>query len=113
MDTLNVDRNVDARWQVQFLELINRLGGRLDDIDESFMRARLELLHGFLIHVRGAVDREFLDTGWQRDRAGDAGAGALGGLDNFRGRLVDDAIVKTLKLDADALAFLGDAKNGV
>src|SRR5208283_2828268 len=105
MDTLNVDRNVDAGWQVQFLELINRLGGRLYDIDESFVRARLKLLHGFLVHVGRAVDGEFFDVRRQRDRSGNAGAGALRRFDDFRSRLVNDSIVKTLKLDANSLAF--------
>ena len=47
----------------------------------------------------------------QRNRAGDAGAGALGGLDDLRGGLIDDAIVEALEFDANALAFHGDTKN--
>ena len=99
--------------QVEFLELVDRLGGRLDDVDETLVGARLELLHRLLVDVRRAVDGKLLDAGGQRDGAGDAGAGALGGLDDFQGRLVDDAIVVALEFDANALAFHGGQRTRV
>ena len=40
---------------------------------------------GQFVDVRGAVDGHLLDAGRERDGTRDAGAGALGGLDDFRG----------------------------
>ena len=65
------------------------------------MRADLELVHGLLVDVRGTVDREALDRGRERNGAGDAGAGALGGIDDLISGLVDHAVVETFELDAD------------
>jgi hypothetical protein len=71
----------------------------------------LKLLDGLLVDVRGAVDGQLHNAGGQRNRAGNAGAGALGGFDDFERGLVDDAIVVALEFDANALAFHGGIKN--
>src|SRR4051812_17896732 len=107
---LDVDGDIDAGREVELLEFVDGLGGGLQDVDEALVRAGLELLHRLLVDVRGAVDRELHDVRGQRDRAGNAGAGALGGFDDFEGRLVDDAIVVALEFDANALAFHGRYK---
>ena len=53
----NVDSDIDAGREIEFLEFVDRLGGRLEDVDEPLVRAGFELLHGLLVDVRGAVDR--------------------------------------------------------
>ena len=106
----DVDGDIHAGREVELLQLIDRLGGGLDDVDEALVRARLELLHGLFIHVRGTVDRKFFDAGGQRDGTGNTGAGALGGFDDFQGGLIDHAIVEALEFDANTLAFHGGDK---
>ena len=109
---LDVNGDVDAGRKIELLELIDRLGRGLNDINEAFVRAGLELLHRFLVHVGRAIDGEFLDARGQRDGAGDTGAGAFGGLDDILGGLIDHSIVEALEFDANALAFHGVKKNG-
>src|SRR5438552_3122299 len=111
LKALDVDGDVDAGWKIEFLELVDRLGGRLEDVDEALVGAGLELLHGLLVDVWRAVDRKLHNVGGQRDGTRNAGAGAFGGFHDFQGGLVDDAIVKALEFDANALAFHGGIKN--
>ena len=40
---------------------------------------------------------------WKGDRTTDHGAGALGGVDDFESRLVDQLVVIRLEADANAL----------
>ena len=102
---LDVDGDVDAGREIEFLELVDRLGRRLNDIDQTFVRARLELLHRLLVDVGRTIHGKLLDPGRKWNGTGDPGAGALGGLDNLRGGLIDDTIVEALEFDANALAF--------
>ena len=57
----------------------------------------------FLVRVRGALDGETFDAGRERDGAGDPGAGALDGVGDFAGRLVNDPIVIGLEADSNTL----------
>lgn len=79
---LDVNGDVDAGRQIELLELVDRLGRGLNDINQALMRAGLELLHRLLVHVGRAIDGEFFDARRQRNGAGDTGAGAFGGLDD-------------------------------
>ena len=79
---LNLDRDVHARRQVEFLQLVHRLRGRLDDVEQTLVGADFKLVHRFLVDVRGAVHREFFDQRRQRNRPGHPRAGALRGLDD-------------------------------
>ena len=47
----SLDLNINARRQTQFIGL-DRLGGRLHDVDQPLVRADLELLAGLLLDVR-------------------------------------------------------------
>jgi hypothetical protein len=67
------------------------------------VRTDFELITGSLVDVRGTQDVKTLDTGRQRNRALDDGAGALGGVNDFQGRLVDQAIIESFQADADFL----------
>ena len=46
-DTLlsDLDGDVDASGKIELLELIDRLSGRVDDVEKALMRAHLELIH--------------------------------------------------------------------
>ena len=101
---LDLDGDVHAGRQVEFLELIHRLRRRLDDVEQALVGAHFELVHGLLVDVRRAVHGESLDLGRQRDRAGHLGAGALGGLDDLGRGAVEQAVIECLEADANALS---------
>ncbi len=101
---LNLDGDIHARRQVELLQFVHRFGGRLDDIDEPFVGALFERFLRLLVRVRRPLDGEPFDAGWQRDGTGDTGAGALDGVGDVAGGLVDDAMVKGLQSDANALS---------
>ena len=101
---LDLDGDVDSGWQIELAQFVNGLGGRLNDIQQSLVRADLKLIHRLLVDVRGAIDGELLDPGRQRNRPGYLRAGALGRLDDLGGRSIQNAIIKSLEADAYALA---------
>src|SRR3972149_1451984 len=61
------------------------------------------MLHRLLVDMRGADYGEDAAAGRQRHRAADAGAGALDGVHDLLGRLVQDLMVEGFELDADLL----------
>src|SRR5207248_4654465 len=65
--------------------------------------ADLELLARFLVDMRRAQHRELLDLGRQRDRSPDARAGALGGIDDLAGGLVEHAVIVGAQPNTDIL----------
>src|SRR5262245_56360196 len=101
---LNLDRDVHARREVELLQLVNGLGGRLDDVDEPLVGALFESFLRLLVGVRGALDGKTFNTSRQRDGSGDTGAGALDGVRDIAGGLVDDPMVKGLQSNSNALS---------
>src|SRR5258708_20050304 len=71
-----LDFDVDAGGEVELHQRVHRLRRRIDDIEQSLMRAHLELLAALLVDMRRTIDREFLDLGPQRDRPAHLPAGA-------------------------------------
>src|SRR5262245_25446809 len=61
----------------------------------------LELLTGFLIHVRRPQHRPLILDGRQRYRASDPGSGPFGGVDDLLCRLIEHAMIVGLQLDAN------------
>ena len=59
------------------------------------------------IDVRTAVHGELFNTGRERNRTTDQGAGAARGVRDIAGRLVEDAMVKCFQADANILRFHG------
>ena len=80
---------------------LDGLLGRAHDVDEALVGAALELLAAVLVFMDGAEDRDDLGLGRQGDGAGDLRIGALGGLDDGLGGLVDQLMVVSLEADAD------------
>ena len=78
-----LDGDIHAGGQIELLELIHGLGVGIDDVEHALVGADLELLHGLLVHVGGAVHGPALDTGGQRDRAFDHGTGVLRRFEDF------------------------------
>src|SRR5687767_9306202 len=109
--TSGLDLDVHAGRQVQLHQGVEGLLGRLEDVEQPLVRADLELLARLLVGVRRAEHAVLVDLGRQRDRARDLGAGALRGLDDLAGRLVEQLVIVRLEADADPRGGRGDRKS--
>lgn len=67
------------------------------------MSAAFELIHGLFVHVGRAIDRPTFDFRRKRNGAGDLGAAALGGLDDFENRAVEQHVIEGF----EAYAYFG------
>src|SRR5262249_19652014 len=65
---LEFDLDVDTGRQVELHQRIDGLRRWIDNIEQAFVRAHLELLAALLVDVRRAIDREALNSGGQRNR---------------------------------------------
>ena len=65
------------------------------------MRADLELLAALLVDVGATENRVTADLGGQRHGTRDAGARALGRLDDVRSGPVEQLVIERLEADAD------------
>src|SRR6185312_11607116 len=97
--------DVDAGREVELHQRVDRLRGGIDDVEETFVGADLELLAALLVDVRRAVDGEALDAGRQRYRSANLGARALRRVDDFPRRIVEDAVIEGLEPDPDVLSL--------
>src|SRR5690625_7598053 len=78
MPSSELDLDIDTGGEVELHQRVHRLRRRVDDIEQPLMRADLELLPAFLVHVGATQHRELLDLVRQRDRPAHFGAGPLG-----------------------------------
>src|SRR5688572_11988206 len=102
---LNLDLDVDARWQIELHERVYRLVGGVDDVHQPQMRADLELVARSLVDVRRAQQVEALLARRQRHRPANHRPGALRRVHDLERRLVDQAVVEGFETDSDALAL--------
>src|SRR5215203_6063576 len=95
---LEANLDVDAGGErVQPLQRVDGFRGGLEDVDQPLVGADLEMLARVLVLEGGldhAVDVFF---GRQGHGAGDAGAGALGGLDDLAGSPIYGVVVVRLE----------------
>src|SRR5262249_42327243 len=99
--SLQLDLDVDAGREIELAEGVDRLLRRLEDVEQAFVGADLELLARLLVDVRRAVHREALDVSGERNRAGDPPARPAHGLDDLADRLVEQPVIVRLQTDAD------------
>src|SRR5207253_4879862 len=85
------------------LQGIERLLGGLEDVEEPLVGADLELLARLLVHVWRTKNRELVDARRQGNRSDNLRAGALRGLDDLAGRLIEQLVVVRLQPDPDLL----------
>ena len=97
---LEFDGNVNARRQIEFHKRIDRLGGGVENVDETLVRSQFELLAAVLILVSGAKNGHDFLFGGKRNGTGHLGAGFLHGLDYLLCGDVDEIVVERLEFDA-------------
>src|SRR5882762_3440603 len=98
-----LDLDVNAGRKVEAHQRIDRLRRRIDDIEDAFMGADLELLARLLVDMGRAVDGEALELGRQRNGAADLGAGALCRRHDLTGRRIENPMVERLEAYANVL----------
>src|SRR4051794_7279663 len=102
--TSELDLDVDAGRQVETHERVDGLRRGVDDVDETLVRAHLEVLAGVLVLVRRADDAEDVLLRGQRHRAGHLRARPGHGVHDLPRRGVDHLVVIGLEPDADLLS---------
>src|SRR5919106_4567052 len=101
---LNLDLDLDVdpgRERVEALQRVDRLRGRLVDVDQPLVGADLEVLARVLVLERRADHAVDVAVGRQRHGPGYGGAGAGGGLDDLAGSAIDGVVVVRLEPDPD------------
>src|SRR5579875_1471477 len=94
---------------VEPLQRVDRLGGRLMDVDQPLVGADLEVLARVLVLERRPDHAVHVLLRGQRHGTGDGRAGARRGLDDLLGRRLDRRVVIGLQADADLV--LGDGRH--
>ena len=99
-----LDVDVDAGRQIDAHQGVNGLRRRVEDVDQSLVRAHLEVLPRVLVLMRGPDDAVHVLLGRQRHRANHAGAGTGDRLYDLACRGVNRLVVVGLEPDADLLS---------
>jgi hypothetical protein len=79
--------------QIELHQRVHRLRRRVLYVQQTLVRAHLELFARLLVDVRGTVHRDLPDVPRQRDRPDHARARALRRLNYLLRRLVEQAMV--------------------
>src|SRR6202011_6166486 len=103
--TKSLDFHVYARRKIKFHERIHRIRGRLENIDQTLVRAHFELLTRFLVHMRPTQPRPTIDSSLQRDWPCHICSGTLRGVHNFLGGLVENSVIVRLEAYTDFVAL--------
>lgn len=103
----HLDFDVYTCWEGEALHLVHRLAGRLEDVEEAFVGADLELFAGVFVCEGGAVDGDLVVVGGEWDRTSDKGTGAFDEVDDHPGDSIDHFVVVGEDFDADLLLGFG------
>ena len=101
-----LDLDVHARRQIQLHQRVHRLRRRLENIEQPLVRPDLELLPRLLIDVRRAQNRILIRDRRQRNRSRHLRACALGRIDDFGRRLVQNPVIVRLQSNSNAFSQL-------
>src|ERR1017187_2976818 len=99
-----LDFDVHTGRQVELHQRIDRLLGRLQNVQEPFVRPDFKLLARLLIHVRRAQNSCDTAGSRQRNRTGDCCAGPFRGVHDFRRRLIQHTVIVCFQTDANSLS---------
>src|SRR5206468_8593666 len=96
--------DVDAGGQIELHQRIDRLRGRIDNIEQTLVGAHLELLAALLVDMRRTVDGELLDARRQRNRSANLRAGPFRRVHDLTRRRIENSMVERLETNANILA---------
>ena len=99
------DLNVHTSGQAELVQRFDRLGGCLDDIDDSLVCADLKLLTRLLVDKRTGQDRVSFDSCRQRNRSMHFRIGALSGVHDFLRALIENRMVISFHPDANDFTY--------
>ena len=100
METLDFDLYVNTGRQFKAHQRIDRLGGRVQDIDQSLVYAMFELLTRLFVNVRRSINRIDCAPGRERNRSRNDCTGLPDSANDLFRRLVDQVMIVRLQLDA-------------
>src|SRR5690606_26920970 len=95
----------DPSSEIKLHQSINGFLSRLNNIQETLVRTNLVLIASVFVHVRGNQHGETLFLRWHRNRTTDLSTGTLRGVYDLLGRLVDEAMIKSLQTNSYALVL--------
>ena len=95
------DLHVYTGSQIQTHQSINGFLGWLNDVNQTQVSTDFVLIARVFVDVRGDQNSEALFACRQRDRTTDLRTSALGSLDDFRGCLIDQTMIKRFQADTD------------
>src|SRR5713226_1851320 len=95
------DLHIHTGGKLELHERVDRLGRRLENVEQPLVRPHLELLARLLVHMRTAQNRVARHLRRQRNRSRHFRSGALGRVDDLGSRLIEDAVVVRFESDAD------------
>src|SRR5947208_1461261 len=98
-ESLNL--HIHAGGKIELHQRIHGLRRRIENVEQTFVRADLKLFARLLVHVRRTQHRVLVLHRRQWNRAGDLCACALGGSDDFRRGLIEHAVIVCLQPDAN------------
>jgi len=101
---LRFDLHKNTGRYLNAIDRFDRTGCGLTDIDDAFVRAHLELLSRFLVHMRTAKNGESLNARGKRHGTMNLGTGALGLLYDLLSRRVQCTCVVRFHPNSDSSA---------
>jgi hypothetical protein len=101
--SLQLHFNIYTRWQVQLHQSIDRLRGRLVNIDNATVSAGLEVLAGVFIDVGRSQQTIDAAARGEWDGSDRCGVGAISGIDDLFAGGVEDALIEGFKTNANFL----------
>ncbi|MEC5216099.1 hypothetical protein RCH09_001036 [Actimicrobium sp. GrIS 1.19] len=102
--------DVNTSWQIKLHQRIDGFVGWVNDIHQTDVCTNFELIARSLVDVRRAQNVKTLNAGRQGNRAFYNGTGTLGGFNDFKGRLIDQAVIECFQANANLLVL---ARHGI
>src|ERR1700716_387944 len=104
LSSSDLDPDVDTGGQIELHQRVHRLRRRIDDIEQTLVRAHLELLAALLVDMRRPVDGELLDAGRQRNGSANLSTGPFRRVHDLTRRRIENSMVERLETYANILA---------
>src|SRR5690242_17304000 len=100
-----LDLHIDTRGEIELHQSVNRLRGRLHDVEQPFVGSHLELLARLLVDVRRTVDGELLDARRKGNGSANESTRAARRIGDVASRLVEHSMIERLQANPDILRF--------